>query len=182
MRVEQDLLVFWLRQCLEWRHSRLWWSDDVDSMFCLNACLSFRLHVDLEISHSWIQSASRHDFLALSVCIFISVFACMNTLLSLESSTQFFFRWIRIFYHFFLSSYEMLTAGFKHIFVFTSTLLHVPSNVLGDPVCTERLYSVLVLHSEWRRVVPAGDQTNTAECPHPVLHTVGEPHSLTSFF
>lgn len=42
----------------------------------------------------------------------------------------------------------------------------------GDPVRSERLHPVLVLHAERGRVLPAGDQADAAERPGPVLHQV----------
>lgn len=52
----------------------------------------------------------------------------------------------------------------------------------GDPVCSERLYPVLVLHSERGRVLPIGDQTDAAECPRPVLYTVQHTQQFSSMF
>lgn len=43
---------------------------------------------------------------------------------------------------------------------------------LGDPICSERLYPILVLHSERRWVLLIRDQADAAECPRPVFHTV----------
>lgn len=43
----------------------------------------------------------------------------------------------------------------------------------GDPVCSERLHTVLVLYSQWGWIFFIGDQTDAAERPRPVLHTVG---------
>lgn len=50
---------------------------------------------------------------------------------------------------------------------------------LGDPVCTERLHPILVLHPEWRWVLLTRDQTDAAKCPCPVLHTVTHTHTHT---
>lgn len=50
---------------------------------------------------------------------------------------------------------------------------------LGDPVCTERLHPILVLHPEWRWVLLTRDQTDAAKCPCPVLHTVQHTHTHT---
>lgn len=44
----------------------------------------------------------------------------------------------------------------------------------GDPVCSKRLHTVLVLYSQRGWIFFIGDQADAAERPRPVLHTVGQ--------
>lgn len=52
----------------------------------------------------------------------------------------------------------------------------------GDPVCSQRLHSVLVLYPQWGWIFFIGDQTDVAECPRAVLHKVYDTHTHTCIY